>query len=400
LEGQSAYVDLKNPTEIEIPSIEPKLNLPDGHERQNLTEIELASIEAKLNLSDGHARQNLTPSQHRIVRELGDVFMLAAEASPAQLDARAQSAFLGALGQHAAISDAEVLSCYSSSVAMEILARSLQAENIQRVALVHPTFDNIPDILRGLRMDLLPVDERALMDGSAQLPADTQVLFITTPNNPTGQVLPADVLAHWARVCSANNIIIALDTSFRGFDERAQYDHYEILGRAGCRYVIMEDTGKLWPTLDLKIGFLGFSDNVQLPLRRIHTDILLGVSPFILLMVRRFAEDAAEGGFSELRRFVHSNRFLLRDRLSPLSGISFPDPASRISVERLAVPADLTGSAMFRALVERDIHVLPCRQFYWADPDAGERFIRLALSRPREVIATAATAIRSCIECL
>lgn len=360
----------------------------------NLTEIEIAAMETGINLSDGHARNQLSVSQQTIIGQLDELFAKAAEAPPGLLDRKAQSAFLTAVGQHTALSDAEILSCYSSSVSMEIFARSLAASDIRNVALIHPTFDNIPDILRGVGMNLIPVAEEGLMDGSGVLPPNADVLLITTPNNPTGTVLSAEALTHWARICSARGVILALDSSFRGFDTRAQYDHYEILTREGCRYVVMEDTGKLWPTLDLKIGFLVFPGNERLlPLHRIYTDILLGVSPLIMLLVERFAEDAHGGGFGELHRFIRANRFVLRNQLSRIPSLSFPDPTSRISVERLELPAGLSGSTMWEALFQRAVHVLPCRQFFWAEPAAGERFVRLALSRPPEIIKTGADVV-------
>jgi enduracididine biosynthesis enzyme MppP len=314
------------------------------------------------------------------------------------LDAEAKQAFLRAVGQHTAIAQAQVLSCYSSSVAMEIFSRCLVSTGVTSVAMIHPTFDNIPDILRGMGIKLIPLPEEALLDGSADIPRGVQVLFITTPNNPTGSVLGREQLAHWARVCSANGLILALDTSFRGFDSRAQYDHFEVLAQSGCRYVVIEDTGKLWPTLDLKVGFLVFAPGEPLPLHRIHTDILLGVSPLILLLVKHFADDARDGGFDELHRFVHGNRVLLHNALAGVPSLSFPDRHSRISVERVALPEGTTASAVWQALRQKNVHVLPCRQFHWADPEAGERFIRIALSRPPEVISAAAAALRGCAD--
>jgi enduracididine biosynthesis enzyme MppP len=365
----------------------------------NLTELELAAIDDGINLADGHARHELTASQQKIIDQLGELFAQAADMLPGLLDQQAQSAFLTAVGQHAATSHAEVLSCYSSSVAMEIFTRSLQACGIRNVALMHPTFDNIPDILRGVGMNLFPMSEDSLLDASGVLPKDAQVLFITTPNNPTGRVLLPEALTRWARECSSRGVILVLDSSFRGFDERAQYDHYAILAREGCRYVIMEDTGKLWSTLDLKIGFLAFSRHEEeLPLHRIYTDILLGVSPLLLLLIKRFSEDARDGGFAELHRFINSNRTLLRRQFSGISTIGFPDEDSRISVERLALSAGYVGSGMSHTLQQNAVHILPCRQFYWADPDSGERCIRLALSRPPEMIKAGADAIRNYIE--
>jgi enduracididine biosynthesis enzyme MppP len=365
----------------------------DGCDVPNLTELEIAAIESGINVADGHARHELTSSQQKIISQLPGLFAEAAAASVAVLDREAQSAFLGAIGQHAAVAGADVLTCYSSSVAMEICGRALQAAGVRQAALIHPTFDNIPDILRGVGMTPVPVSEEALMDGSGELPPDAGALFITTPNNPTGAVLPREALAHWARACATRGVILVLDTSFRGFDDRAQYDHYAVLADEGCRYVVVEDTGKLWPTLDLKAGFLVFPRGDQLPIRRIYTDLLLGISPLILLLVREFADDAAAGGLGELHQFIAANRGLLRAHLAGCGQVSFPDPGSRISVERVSVPEGTTGTGMWRALRGRGVHVLPCRQFYWADPQPGERFVRVALGRPPEMIFATAAAI-------
>jgi len=357
----------------------------------NLTELEWLAVRTGINVADGHARQEPTSAQQKIISRLPDLFVQAATESEAMIDRDAQSAFLSALGQQRALTDAEVLTCYSSSVALEILGRSLLAVAARRVAMIHPTFDNIPDLLRGVGAQLVPVPEEHLVDGSARLPAGTDVLFFTTPNNPTGKVVPREVLAHWAHLCARRGIVLGLDTSFRGFDVSAQYDHYQVLAEAGCRYVVIEDTGKLWPTLDLKVGLLVFSRHLALPLRRVYTDILLGVSPFILLLMRLFAEDAAAGGLEELHRFVAHNRALLRQHLG---AAALPDPASRISVARVAVPVDRSATAMSRELRRTGVHVLPCRQFHWAAPEEGEHYIRVALGRRPEVIDEAAATIR------
>ena len=64
-------------------------------------------------------------------------------------------------------------------------------------------------------------------------------------------------------------------------------------------------------------------------------------------------------------------------------------------MERIRVPAGTTGTGLWQALRDDGVHVLPCRQFHWADPDAGDRFVRVALSRPPEDIGTVAAAIRA-----
>lgn len=364
--------------------------------KTNLTQLEFLALNASLNVADGHARQDLSPSQKRIVEDLPTLFAKAAGEPVEELERAAQRAFLHLLGQHSYPTGPDrVLTCYSSSVAMEILARSL-AYQTDTVALVHPTFDNIPDILLGAGLRLLPVEEDQLAEAELdeRVLGSAGCLFITTPNNPTGRVLGEQRLRELAQLCADREVVLALDTSFRGFDSRAHYDHYAVLETSGCRYAVIEDTGKLWPTLDLKVGLLVSSEHIGLPLETIYSDILLGVSPFILALVERFAQDATAGGLDELHDCIRVNRTLLRDALADVPSVSFPDLDSKVSVERVEL-ADRTGMQVWARLQEREVYVLPCRQFHWADPAQGERFLRVALARSRGTVAAAAQELRS-----
>ncbi|WP_284740326.1 enduracididine biosynthesis enzyme MppP [Amycolatopsis sp. RTGN1] len=363
---------------------------------ENLTQFEYLALNSPLNLADGHARQELTPAQSKVIGELPDMFAEAAERPVAEIEREACDMFFTALGQrsHPSAGD-RVLSCYSSSLAMEIYARSL-VTGTDAIALIHPTFDNIPDILRGVGLRLVPVEEEQIHDAdlTPELLASVGAVFVTTPNNPTGRVLGEERLRRLAEQCAEHDVVLTLDTSFRGFDPDAQYDHYEVLEASGCRWVVIEDTGKLWPTLELKIGWLAFSANAGLPLAKIHSDILLGVSPLILLLVRRFAADAAEGGLTDLHRFIAENRAVLRTRLADVPDTWFVDEHSRVSVDRLHVGSRL-GLDVWSALRSHNLYALPCQKFHWARPSEGDHTLRIALSRSPLSIARAGQALRS-----
>ncbi|MEU5837261.1 enduracididine biosynthesis enzyme MppP [Streptomyces diacarni] len=374
--------------------VKPALGETEG-DTGNLTQLEFLALNSEFNIADGHARQALTTGQNKIVDDLPLLFAEGEKRPVEELEREAHAAFFNALGQHSyPIAPGRVLSCYSSSVAMEILSRSL-AETIESVALIHPTFDNIADLLRGNGLKLLPLDENMLHDGDLDvgLFASTGCVFVTTPNNPTGRVVSKERLTRLAEQCAAHGAILALDTSFRGFDTRAQYDHYEILQASGVRWVVIEDTGKLWPTLDLKVGMLVHSDNLGLPVEQIYSDILLGVSPLILAMVRRFSEDAAAGGLEHLHRFIASNRAMVRSELAELPGVTVPDPESRASVERVGIE-NLTGTEVWERLREHNVYALPCRSFHWANPSAGDHTLRLALARSTDPLTQSVRALR------
>ena len=369
---------------------------PLAIELGNLTQFEHLALNSPLNLSDGHARQELTPNQARIIEELPSLWTDAVKRPVSEVESDALSAFFGLLGQHHyPMAEGRVLSCYSSSVAMEIFARSL-AGVTGSIGLVHPTFDNIPDILRGVGLKLVPIEEEALHGGDLdpELLRGVGAIFITTPNNPTGRVVSRERLRRLAEECRRHDVVLALDTCFRGFDTDAHYDHYAVLEASGCRWVVIEDTGKLWPTLELKIGWLVSAADVGLPLAKVHSDILLGVSPLVMSMVRRFCEDAAEGGLADLHEFIAGNRAMLRTTLANVPGVEFLDPFSRTSVERIGI-GSRSNLAVWSALREHNVFALPCQKFYWANPDEGEGILRIALARPPSALAAGAAALRA-----
>ncbi|MFI1717732.1 enduracididine biosynthesis enzyme MppP [Streptomyces sp. NPDC053513] len=365
---------------------------------ENLTQFETLALASPMNLADGHARQHLTAAQGKIVSELPDLWAEAVLRPVDEIEREAAESFFGMLGQHGhPFAAGRTLSCYSSSVAMEILARSL-VTTTDAVALIHPTFDNIPDILRGVGLRLVPVEEDRAHDEDlpAELLEEVGCVFITTPNNPTGRVMSEDRLRRLAGQCAEHGVVLALDTSFRGFDPAAQFDHYAVLDASGCRWVVIEDTGKLWPTLELKIGWLVRSAEVDLPIEKIHSDILLGTSPLVLLLVKRFADDGADGGLAELQRTIADHRALVRAALDGVPDVSFVDEHARVSVERLHVGSRL-GMDVWSAVRSRSLYVLPCQKFHWARPQEGERMLRLALSRDPSTLLASARVLRSAL---
>lgn len=363
---------------------------------QNLTQWEYLALNSDLNIADGHARQELTPSQAKIVDDLPQLFAETDRRPVEEVEFEAHRSFLTMLGQYNyPTGHGQVLSCYSSSVAMEIFARALSAHT-SKVALVHPTFDNIADLLRGNGLQLLPLEEDPLHgeDLPVELLRQVGCVFVTTPNNPTGRVLSEYRLQRLAEQCAASDVVLALDTSFRGFDTRAQYDHYAVLNSTGCRWTVIEDSGKLWPTLDLKVGLLVTSADLGLPVYKIYSDILLGVSPLILALVARFADDGSTGGLAELHSFIARNRASVRGALANLPGVGILDPQSRVSVERVHL-GPRPARDVWAELSGQNVYLLPCDAFHWAQPRDGAHALRLALSRSAPRLAAAVQALRS-----
>ncbi len=367
--------------------------------RQNLTELEQRAIDAPINLADGHPRQDLTPEQWRITERLPALLAEAQEEDFETLERRAQRRFLDSLRQDAAPVDrGRVFSVYSSSVATMVVGRVLR-ERHTKVALVHPTFDNIPDLLR-VDHELVPISEEELDAGDlgAVDRARASALWVTTPNNPTGWLLERDGFVRLADEAARRGITLCLDTSFRGFDVRAQYDTYDVLERTGVEYVVVEDTGKLWPVAELKLGLLAVSESLSTAVEHALSDVLLTVSPLVLALVEELACDAAAGGYAALHRLVADNR---ADTFAVVGAMEVAEVAddhdARVSVSRIRFDSGAEADRARSALRARGVHVLPCNQFHWSDPAQGAPMIRIALARNRETIAEALARFESAV---
>ncbi len=357
----------------------------------NLTTMEvdaLTDLDGGLNLTDGHARLVLTPQQAAIIARIPDMFAEASRRPFPTIEHDAHTAFLHAIGQHnAPIGTGRILSCYSSTLATDIVARALPAG--ATIAVLHPTFDNIADLFRTRGLTLTPLTEQALLNQHWPTPP-VRAIVVTHPNNPTGLITPPTHLRSLAEHAAHHNQTVIIDASFRGQVHDAQYDTYAILDSAGTDWITIEDTGKLWPTHELKIGLLAYSERTTLPIQRAFSESLLSASPVILLLVKALAHDWTNGGYHRARALIDHNRTTLRHTLQP-TGLHLADPTSQISVARIQLPTDGPDSSLlYKDMLNRGVHVLPCAPFHWANPQTGLRYIRISLARPHTAVHTAA----------
>jgi len=218
-------------------------------------------------------------------------------------------------------------------------------------------------------------------------------IVITHPNTPTGLVTPKGHLRSLAEHAARYGQTVIIDCSFRGQVRDAQYDSYEVLEAAGADWITIEDTGKLWPTHELKIGLLAFSERTALPIGRAFSESLLAASPVVLQLVRALAEDWVHGGYERSHALIDRNRDAMREAVESV-GLALADPDSQISVARIDLGRNGPDSAVLhKELLARGVHVLPCAPFFWADPESGLRYIRISLARPYEIVSSAARAL-------
>ena len=360
----------------------------------SLTQMQLLGVASDTNVAEGYPRFAPSPAQQAIVDRFPSLLAEAYRTPYPQLESRAHAAFFHALGQASVpVGSGRILSFYSSTVATDVVGACL-AHTGRRVGLVNPIIDCIPAVLRHRGLELVPIGERRLAgpDPLAGM-GDLDAVMTASPNNPTGALLSAPALRRLADACADRGAVLVIDSCFRAFDARAQYDTYTILDESGVEYVVVEDTGKLWPTGGVKLGFVVSSARNRLPISELAADILLTAPPFAVAVVEAFALDMARGGLATLHARIAGNRELLRDELAKGSVARLADGDSRVSVSRIELPRGLSATRLWGQLLRRGVHSVPCRPFYWARPSVGERYLRVALAREPEVVRRAAQAI-------
>lgn len=365
----------------------------------SLTQMQLLGVGSGTNVAEGYPRFDPTPSQSEILAQL-PALMADARSTPYPiLEARAHAAFLHALGQSAApIGSGRILSTYASTIAIDVAAAAL-ARRVRTVGLIHPVIDCIPALLRSRGLALVPLSERALKAGTVfESHPEIEAIVTANPNNPTGTFTSESELARLAELCAERGAPLLIDQCFRAFDVRTQYDTYALLDATGVEYVLIEDTGKLWPTAGVKLGFLAWSANCRLDLSEIAADVLLTAPPFSVAVVEQFALDMADGGMAVLHDRIAGNRLALMRVLDGGERVTVSDGASRVSVARLKLGAGLSGTRLWGQLLRQGVHAVPCRPFYWSDGRTGERYLRVALARERDVVERAGQVVRDCVE--
>jgi aspartate/methionine/tyrosine aminotransferase len=370
---------------------------------RTLTDFEVAGLQATLSLADGHAYQDLSPEFANIIAELPTLWAASEHTLVPDAEQRFRHAFASLAGSPAMGQRRFFKVCPSASSSIDVIGAVLAALRLP-TCLVEPTFDNLPLLLRRRGVVLDVVQEADLHVGKSMqriLCSRHGALFLVQPNNPTGERLSADALRDLAEHCRRQKILLVLDNSFR-FYHRQPYDDYAVLAETGVRFIAFEDTGKVWPTHDLKASLLFCSPDLEKFVNDIYSETYLCNSRFTLALLTRFMQQTSEVGIARtIWATVDAHRAALRNALAT-TGLTV-EPASlesRISVEWLNCRA--TGFNDFE-LTERlaaaGLVVLPGRLFFWHSAHLPERQynIRIALMKPAVHFKAAVAALANAV---
>lgn len=348
---------------------------------KKLTDWEWHGITKGINLADGHARQ----SQKRydaIINNLPEIFRQAAEINQKAAQEKFARAYFTLAGQKS-YKLLRPLFNYSASTATEVVANYLRIKG-KSASLIHPAFDNLADIMKRNQVKLYPLEEAWLHDikkHGSKIKGDS--LFIVCPNNPTGQEISEKEFSEIVKFCKATKKLLIIDFTFRFYSHFRFFDQYKILIDSGIDFIGIEDTGKTWPTMDLKIGFTMQGEKIHTDLVDINNDFILNVSPFIFVLLAEFINFDLKSKDGSYLSDVRSNANTIQRNIAKTK-LKFFNSESNISACFLEIPQGASAVKLAELLNKAGLSVLPGNSFFWNNPKKGDRYIRLALARPRE----------------
>lgn len=362
---------------------------------KNLTGYEIDTLPQSFNLTDGHAYRRWSPAEEAIIRRSAALFMNNTRRAQASIEREYIHDFLKLAKQTHDDSRVGYLMCFTASMALEVVANHLRLEHMS-ATLIEPAFDNLADILRRHEIPLHPFPDECMEESADSFAErlhriEDDAICLVTPNNPTGRSLPEDNLRLLADFCAARGKLLILDNCFRAYLPRAAvYDQYRILLDSGVDFVMVEDTGKTWPTAEIKAPFFAVSRTNGLfqKIYDIYTDFLLHVSPVGVKLMHEFVQLSQQDDLAQIRDVVRVNRDALYRNLEG----TFLTPCEKpfASVAWLRIDAPIGCGALKQQLDQHGVYVLPGNLFYWSDRSRGDRYVRVALTRDADVFADAA----------
>ena len=361
---------------------------------QQLTDYELLGIKGHYNLSDGHAYNDINETFPGFPNQLSEIWRDSEQTKINIAEQRFKSAF-------AKLINSETLEhshCYkispTASNSIDLVAAYLTIE-APRVLLIEPTFDNLALLLRRRGCLLQPLDETLFQNSLNAQELDSlldqlhfDTLFLVNPNNPTGMTFGPEYLKLIADYCAQRKKTLVLDTTFRMYtlhqhDERAYLEH------SGCRYFIIEDTGKTWPTHDLKASLISYSEDCARLFKTIYDEVYLCHSRFAMLMFESLFERTRHAGIAMSIQAPVNNRH--RYLINKLSDSNVRPQTQRTHATlpmewfELKTSNQLSDIDIVNHFAKTDVHVLPGRLFYWSKKKPPYTAFRVSLSRQHSI---------------
>lgn len=196
-----------------------------------------------VDLSDNTNLWGVPPNAERALRE-------AAVATVTRYPSLYAPAVKEALAAYLGVTPEMIVTGCGSDDVLDSAIRAF-CEPGERVAVPDPSFAMIPIFARmnGLEPVLVPLAGGTALDAEAMLATNARVIYLCSPNNPTGNLLGADAMRRVVREALG---VVIVDEAYAEFAERSALD----LLRESDRVLVCRTLSKAFGLAGLRVGYM------------------------------------------------------------------------------------------------------------------------------------------------
>ncbi len=365
----------------------------------SLTEQQVISSKVRYDLTNGHAYQEMPAELSGVIDELPKIWRYAESQPVALLGDEFKQAAAKLFGSETLKKHEHVVIAPSASNAINIVATWFK-DRRYRVGLLEPVFDNLHQLMRRKEIPVSAIQESDLINldelDKKITAQNLNALFIVTPNNPTGFQLDAAQFEALCEFCQRKNVALVTDMTFRLFSNQ-QFDNYQILEETKADYVVIEDTGKTWPTQEMKASLIGSSESIAADIKKIYHEIYLCPNKIALAVLTEIMRRTAEVGFDKILYQPLAERYAEVQAAITGTGLRLVESPNAAPMPVAWINCSRTGMKdveLVAHLAEAGVAVLPGSPFYWNSPDARTDCVRISLLKPKPVLQGGLNALR------
>jgi threonine-phosphate decarboxylase len=250
------------------------------------------------------------------------------------------------------------------------------ALKVKKALIVGPTYSDYADACRayGIEPVFCLASEEAnfhpSLDEISSRLADVDTVFICNPNNPTGQLIPAQSLK--PTIEAYPEVRFVVDESYLPFVPNWATE--SLASIAARNVIVLQSSSKIFSIPGLRLGFLiATPENINAfePFRHPwNVNRLAQVAGTFLVSQKSFVQEVAD--------FVRKQRNAFLGYLEGLDSLC-PFPSS-VHFVLFKSKGDLSAPELFRRMSEHKILIRDCTNFH----GLSNRFVRIALKTPED----------------
>lgn len=231
-------------------------------------------------------------------------------------------------------------------------------------------------------------------DLSAAITADSRVLLLNTPHNPTGALLDAETIDQLGKLCIAHDLWIVCDEVYEDLIFKGTFASPLENAALRDRTVVVSSISKSHAATGFRSGWSIGPTAFSRRLLPISETMLFGNQPFIADMTA----EALRGDYdtaARLRTALSRRAALVYDMVQNIAGLSasMPDGGMFMMIDVSDTGMDGTAFA-WQLLKQHNVAVMPGASF----GNSAPHLIRVALTVPDDTLVTAMAGIKSVCE--